>query len=108
MVGDMVTRWRLRSFLTTLSLYAFSALAIGYFAMNAYTGNRGLLARQEIDRQIETLTGELATMKHERSRWERRIALLKSDKIDPDLLDERARGLLGFVNARDVTLLHTP
>ena len=104
----MVTRRRLRAFLTTLSLYAFSALAIGYFALNAYTGNRGLLARQEIDQQIASLTSELSAMKGERRRWERRIALLKSDKIDPDLLDDLARALLGYAGPKDLTLLRRP
>ena len=104
----MVTRRRLRTVLTTLALYAFSALAIGYFALNAYTGDRGLLARQQIDHQIETLTAELASAKEERRRWERRIALLKSDRIDPDLLDERARELLGYVNPKDLVLLRRP
>ena len=37
--------------------------------------------------------------------WERRVALLKSDSLDPDLLDERARALLDYVDARDLTLM---
>jgi cell division protein FtsB len=47
----------------------------------------------------------LRDAKAERERWERRIALLKSDGLDPDMLDERARSLLGFVDPRDVVLL---
>ncbi len=104
----MVTRRRLRTVLTALALYSFSALAIGYFAFNAYVGDRGLLARQEIDQQIAELTTELSGLKDERRRWERRIALLKSDKIDPDLLDERARALLGYLGPKDVILLRQP
>ena len=33
--------------------------------------------------------------------WERRVALLRSDKLDPDMLDERARALLDYVDPRD-------
>ena len=33
------------------------------------------------------------------------MALLKSDRIDPDMLDERARALLNYGDPRDVTLL---
>jgi cell division protein FtsB len=36
------------------------------------------------------------------------VALLRSDKIDPDVLDERARALLGLVDPRDLTLLLNP
>ncbi len=101
----MVRRGRLRTILTTLGLYAFSAAAIAYFGSNAYSGNRGLVARQEIDQQTAALSAELATMKAERARWEHRVALLRFDRIDPDLLDERARALLGFVGVKDLTLL---
>ena len=41
----------------------------------------------------------------ERALWERRVALLRSDRIDPDMLDERARALLGLTDPRDLTLL---
>jgi len=44
-------------------------------------------------------------VKAERAQWERRVALLRPDRIDPDMLDERARALLGYVDARDLTLL---
>ncbi len=94
----MVTRKRLRSILTALGLYVIAALLIGYFGVNAYTGNHGLKARQDLDQQIAQLTGELAALKAERANWERRVALLKSDSLDPDMLDERARALLDYVD----------
>jgi cell division protein FtsB len=100
----MVTRARLRSFLTASALYVIAALIIGYFAVNAYTGNRGLRAKQEIDQEIEQLSGELAALKSERANWQRRVTLLKADDLDPDMLDERARALLDYVNPRDLTL----
>ena len=43
-------------------------------------------------------------MKAERSVWERRVSLLKSESLDPDLLDERARALLDYVDVNDLTL----
>ena len=57
----MVTRRRLRSFLTVLSLYLVAALLIGYFGINAYTGNHGLRAKQDLDHQIAQLNVELST-----------------------------------------------
>jgi cell division protein FtsB len=100
----MVTRRRLRSFFTALGLYLAAALLIGYFGVNAFTGNHGLRARQDLDLQIAQLSAELATVKAERTGWERRSALLKSESLDPDMLDERARMLLDYVDPRDVTL----
>jgi cell division protein FtsB len=100
----MVTRRRLRSFLTALGLYVGAALLIGYFGVNAYTGNHGLKARQDLDQQIAQLSVELSALKAERAIWERRVSLLKSESLDPDLLDERARALLDYVDPRDLTL----
>jgi cell division protein FtsB len=101
----MVTRRRLRSFLTAVSLYAGAALLIGYFGINAYTGNHGLKAQKDIDQQIDDLSAELNRLKAERSRWEHRVSLLKSESLDPDMLEERARVLLNYVHPRDITML---
>ncbi len=100
----MVTRKRLRSILTALGLYVMAGLLIGYFGVNAYSGNHGIKAKQDIDRQTEALTTELHGLQVERAQWERRIALLRSDDIDPDMLDERARALLDFADPRDLVL----
>jgi cell division protein FtsB len=101
----MVIRPRLRSFLAALGLYCLAALFIGYFGINAYTGNHGIKARQNLDQQIADLARDLDAVKAERARWERRVALLKSDQIDPDMLDERARQLLNYADPHDVTVM---
>jgi cell division protein FtsB len=100
----MVTRRRLRSVLTALGLYLGAALLIGYFGVNAYTGKNGLRARQDLDQEIAQLSAELATLATERATWERRVSLLRSENIDPDMLDERARALLEYLDPSDVTL----
>jgi cell division protein FtsB len=100
----MVTRNRFRAVLNALALYSIAAALIGYFGVNAYDGNYGLRARQDLDQQIAQLSGELATLKVERAGWERRVALLRPESIDPDMLDERARVLLNYADPRDLTL----
>jgi len=105
----MVTRKHLRSIMTALGLYVMAALLIGYFGVNAFSGNHGLKAKQDIDQQIASLSTELAQLQIERAQWERRIALLRSSGLDPDMLDERARALLDYVHPNDLTLmLDTP
>jgi len=101
---NMVTRPRLRSFLTALCLYTMAALLIGYFGINAYTGNHGLKARAEIDAQIAGLIAERDAARAERQRWQRKVALLSRNGIDPDMLEERARALLEWVDPRDLVL----
>jgi cell division protein FtsB len=102
----MVVRKRLRSVLAALGLYAGAALLIGYFGVNAYTGARGLKAKENLAQQMAALNTELAALKLERQRWEHRVSLLRSDAIDPDLLDERVRAMLDYVDPHDLVLLH--
>jgi cell division protein FtsB len=100
----MVIRRRFRAVLNALALYAIAALLIGYFGINAYTGNHGLRARQDLDKETLQLKNELDLLRLERRNWERRVSLLKPEKIDADMLDERARALLNYVDPRELTL----
>ena len=100
----MVTRRRVRTILNTIALYTIAVLLIGYFGINAYTGDHGLRAKQDLDVQITELTDELAALRAERANWERRVALLQSQSIDADMLDERARALLDYVDTNDLVL----
>ena len=79
---------------------------IGYFGVNAYTGNHGLRAKQDLDQQFAALS--------ERTRppqaGARRVAApgqaaASPSSIDPDMLDERARAVLNYLDPRDLTLM---
>ena len=100
----MVTRKWLRSALIALLLYTVAGAVIAYFGLNAYSGNRGLRAKQDLEEQIVQLNDELAGLRAERATWERRVLLLRPGSIDPDMLDERARMLLNYADPRDLTL----
>ncbi len=104
----MVSRNRLKSLLTGLALYTMAAAIVGYFGVNAYTGKYGLNARQELDQEIIALTSELVRLKQERAEDERRVSLLRSDRVDPDMLDERARYQLDYANPRDLVRTARP
>jgi cell division protein FtsB len=98
----MVSHTRLKSLLTGIALYAVAAMMIAYFGVNAYTGKYGLNARQELDQEIIALTSELVRLKNERAEGEKRVALLRSNGVDPDMLDERVRFQLEFAHPRDL------
>src|ERR1700742_1593982 len=104
----MVSRFRLKSILTGLALYTMAAAMIGYFGVNAYTGKYGLNARQELDQEIVALTTELARLKKGRGDREQRVSLLRADRLDPDMLDERGRFQLDYANPHDLVPIVTP
>ncbi len=104
----MVSHRRRRAILTALVLYTFAALYIAYFGINAFTGHHGLRAQQDLEQQLANMQRELSDLKAERAVWERRVALLRSDGIDPDMLDERARALIGLTDPHELVLLLQP
>ena len=104
----MVVRKRARKLLIPLALYGVSGLVVGYFLHHAQSGARGLEAKRQLKIQAHEISKELEALKTQRAEWERRIALLRSDQIDRDLLEERARTLLGRVHRNDLVIITGP
>ena len=104
----MVIRRRARRFLIPLMLYGISAAVAAYFVHHAHSGARGIEARHQYETQVADLSAEFDGLKTQRSDWERRIALLRSDQIDRDLLEERARVMLGRVHKNDLVIITGP
>jgi cell division protein FtsB len=101
----MVIRRGVRSLLVTLALYLVSGAAVSYFMFHAQHGARGIAARDTLKQDIRELHGELAALTSERSLWEQRLALVRDDAVDRDLLEESARATLGRVHKNDVLIM---
>lgn len=97
------TRRRRIGFLLAFHTIAWSASA--YFAHSAYTGDRGLVAKQEAKRKTDETLGKIAEAKNERLAWERRVSQLSGREIDRDLLDERQRLMLSIAHRNDLIIL---
>jgi cell division protein FtsB len=79
--------------------------AIIYFAANAVSGDQGLARWAELQRLEQRLEVELELAIQEKAGLDERAAKLKSNDLDLDLVDERARELLGYARADEVVLL---
>ncbi len=104
----MVVYRRIRAALFPLLLYFLSGSIGAYFVWHAVNGERGLKTKDEYERKIAALSGELNHLKAEHALWNHRIALLSGRVIDRDLLDEEARAVLGRVHRNDVIVLLPP
>jgi cell division protein FtsB len=91
---------RLRSYVPTAALAAL----IFYFGFQALTGDRGLLSINARKESLESKTEELAQLQAERQELQVRARLLRDEHLSADLLDERARSLLGFADPRDYVI----
>lgn len=90
----------LRPYLST----AFLALLIFYFGFHAFTGEGGLLKSDTRDATLAAKTRELARLTAQRHDLEVRAQLLRDESLSADLLEERARSLLGFADPRDYVI----
>ncbi|MGP9822236.1 FtsB family cell division protein [Salinarimonas sp. NSM] len=104
----MVVKKRLRAVLIPLALYGVSGLAVGYFVHHAQSGQRGLDAKRELQVERERIAATLDALARERADWQHRIALVRAEQIDRDLLEEQARLMLGRVHANDVVIMLGP
>ena len=84
------------------------ALLIFYFGFHAFTGERGILSSNQRDEALVVKTKELADLRAERQDLEVRARLLRDTSLSADLLEERARSLLGFADPRDYVIRMTP
>ncbi|MDP3749897.1 MAG: septum formation initiator family protein [Phenylobacterium sp.] len=95
---------RLRSYLPTAAL----AFLIFYFGFHAFTGDRGLLSSTQRDATLAAKTHELETLRAQRQDLEARAQLLRDTSLSADLLEERARSLLGFAHPNDYVIRVKP
>jgi cell division protein FtsB len=93
---------RLRAILYPLAFYAVLGGASGYLVWDAWHGQRGLKTKAEYASQMQELNAQLKGLQGERQIWERRVALMRPDAADRDLLDEEARTVLGRVGKNDL------
>ncbi|HWE46070.1 MAG TPA: septum formation initiator family protein [Caulobacteraceae bacterium] len=91
----------------TIRPYVFTGLftaLIGYFAIQALTGDRGLLLENAREATLKQRTAELDTLTAERKGLETRVDLLQDNHLSRDLLEERARVILGYADPRDIVI----
>ena len=77
---------------------------IFYYGFQALTGDRGLLSINLRNETLGAKTAELAQLRTEREELQVRARLLRDEHLSADLLDERARSLLGFADPRDYVI----
>ncbi len=81
----------------------FLALA-GYFAWNATRGDLGLrdyAAREQDLARAETARAQAA---EDVATWQRRVAALRPEHLDADVIDERARAMLNLADPADIVV----
>ncbi len=76
----------------------------GYFALAALQGSYGLLRRVQVSAEIATLQAERDALAAEATRMANLTHRLSDDFLDLDLLDERARDVLGYLRTDEILI----
>lgn len=99
--GRKVTRAGLRR-ITVPAVYFLLIGIIAAFLHSGLQGEHGLIAQRKADLETYGLQAELEDLRRERARLGNRVLRLGNDYLDLDLLDERARAVLGLVRADEM------
>lgn len=79
-------------------------VAGGSFVVAAVQGEYGVMRRVQLNAEAEVLTRERDALKSELARIENLNHRLSDTYLDIDLLDERARIVLGYLRADEVVI----
>ena len=75
-----------------------------YFAYHLVEGDRGLRAWLQVNQDLRASKENLAAVQAERAALEHRVLHLRSDHVDPDLLDTQVRRNLDVVAPDEIVI----
>jgi cell division protein FtsB len=91
-----------------LSVTLMCLSLLGYFAWHGNYGPRGFGYQAQLESQAALLTGEFDNVQRQRIRLERKVALLRPESLDPDMLDEMARSQLEVAAPNELVTFQKP
>ncbi|MGY6548386.1 MAG: FtsB family cell division protein [Roseinatronobacter sp.] len=87
-----------------LFYFGTASVLAAYFTFAAVQGDFGLFHRVQIEAEINTLRAQRDTRQASLAQLENRTRRLSDDFLDLDLLDERARDVLGVVRPDEILI----
>jgi cell division protein FtsB len=85
----------------------FAAVIAGYFAFHAVLGDRGIFAYADLSEELREAETKLAEARGQRDALQSDVRLLRRESLDLNLLEERVRAVLNYVDDDDF-LIHEP
>lgn len=81
------------------------AAIVGYFMYHTVQGERGWFAMLRMQHEVKVAQTTLDKLKKDREELQHRTELLRSDNMDPDLLEEKSRELLNYSKPNEIIIL---
>lgn len=101
----MSTRLKRPSLLRQLSVTTLLLGSLVYLGFSALTGQFGIESKEQLLEDIQVLSAEKARLAARIEDYNKRIALLDPQRLDPDMLTERARISLSMAHPNDILVI---
>jgi cell division protein FtsB len=101
----MSTRLKRPSFWRQLLLTAALLAIQGYLGYNVLSGQFGIESHKRMLAEIGELKAKSAALQAEIDDYRHRTALFTPQRLDPDIVSERARALLSMVQPDDLIVM---
>ncbi|MGH6913331.1 MAG: FtsB family cell division protein [Geminicoccales bacterium] len=82
----------------------FAAVISGYFAFHAVLGDRGIIAYAELSEEVREAQIKLAEVRGRREALQSDVRRLQRESLDLNLLEERVRAVLNYVDDDDLLI----
>ena len=82
----------------------FAAVISGYFAFHAVHGDRGVFAYAELSERVRDAQIKLTDVRGRREALQSDVRLLQRESLDLNLLEERVRAVLNYVDDDDLLI----
>ncbi len=92
-------------YFVSLALPVALLAVLWFFSLQIFTGNYGHIALDKTQREFAAAKREIAMLEDREVALLKRNSGLRTEALDLDLLDERARDVLGMIGREEVFLI---
>ncbi len=94
----------MRRYLFDMTVTVICLALLGFFGWHAMHGKRSFANQEKMLVGISALEEKRDAIRAKRQALEARVTLLRPENIDPDMLEEMARRMLGFAHSDDLVV----
>src|SRR3954463_625638 len=100
----MIVMREIRKRVRALTGPVLGILLTGYFGYHLVGGERGLRAWVRVSQELRQAKGELAAVSAKHAELEHRVAHMRANHVDPDLLDAQVRQTLDVLRPDEIVI----
>jgi cell division protein FtsB len=82
-------------------------ILLAYFAWHAWFGHRSYAYVRQLEASLANLKSVETSLGGQKQHMQNQVGLLRPESVDPDMLEEMARGKLGWVGANELIVKTT-